>query len=359
MFKRLFGRPDAPASEAERAESEAKIEQSLAKTRKGFLTRLAEVFGPVDITDATWDELEAQLIQSDVGVQTAVEIVAELREKARFVGVRRASELPELLKVVMVRVLEGEPMATTASTAAGAGRVPVGRAASSGSPDLALGSGKDSPAGADGPLPQPYIVLIVGVNGSGKTTSIAKLVQAWRRPDRSILLVAADTFRAAAIDQLKIWGERVGAPVIAGQPGGDPGAVVYDALASTAGRAAGVVIIDTAGRLHTHSNLMAELVKVRNVIRRLYPEAPHATLLVLDATTGQNGLAQAKAFADAVDITGLVLAKLDSSAKGGIAFAVRRELGLPILYVGTGEQPGDLAPFDAAAYVDGVLGHAA
>lgn len=209
----------------------------------------------------------------------------------------------------------------------------------------------------DGPVPQPFIVLIVGVNGSGKTTSIAKLAHAWRQAGRSIVLVAADTFRAAAIDQLKIWGERVGTPVIAGQPGGDPGAVVFDALSSGQGRAADVVVIDTAGRLHTHTNLMAELVKVNHVVRRLYPDAPHATLLVLDATTGQNGLAQAKAFAEAVDVTGLVLAKLDSSAKGGVAFSVTRELGLPILYVGTGEQIDDLSPFDAAAYVDGVLGH--
>jgi fused signal recognition particle receptor len=365
VFKRLFGRGDTPAGDSPaaveaRAESEAKIEQSLSKTRKGLMTRLAEVFGPVDITDTTWEDLEVQLIRSDVGVQTAVDIVAELREKARFVGVRRASELPELLKVVMVRVLEAPGQSARDGAAGG-----DGQAAGNGTAATAMvstarslpGTAPSASDAADGPVPQPYIVLIVGVNGSGKTTSIAKLAHAWRQAGRSIVLVAADTFRAAAIDQLKIWGERVGTPVIAGQPGGDPGAVVFDALSSGQGRAADVVVIDTAGRLHTHANLMAELVKVNHVVRRLYPDAPHATLLVLDATTGQNGLAQAKAFAEAVDVTGLVLAKLDSSAKGGVAFAVTRELGLPILYVGTGEQIDDLSPFDAAAYVDGVLGH--
>lgn len=320
MFRRLFGRGDAPASPGERAQ----IEQSLGKTRTGLMGRLAEVFGPVDIGEATWDELEAQLIRSDVGAQAAVAIVADLREKARQAGVRRASELPDVLHRVMARALAAA-----------------------------------APPAADGPdeaPPRPYVILVVGVNGSGKTTSIAKLASLHARAGRSVVLVAADTFRAAAIDQLKLWGEAVGVPVIAGQPGGDPGAVVFDALGSHAGRAADVVIVDTAGRLHTQANLMAELVKVRNVIARVMPGAPHATLLVLDATTGQNGLAQAKAFTAAVSVTGLVLAKLDSTAKGGVAFAVVRELGVPIAYVGTGERVADLAPFDAAAYVDGILG---
>ncbi|RIL10530.1 signal recognition particle-docking protein FtsY [bacterium] len=321
MFKRLFGRGETPDSPGARAQ----IEQSLGKTRTGLMGRLAEVFGPVDIDDDTWDALEAQLIRSDVGAQAAADIVAELREKARLAGVRRASELPDVLHRVMARALA-------------AAAPPAADGAPAGDP------------------PRPYVILVAGVNGSGKTTSIAKLAHQHVRDGRAVVLVAADTFRAAAIDQLKLWGERIGVPVIAGQPGGDPGAVVFDALNSHAARSADVVIVDTAGRLHTQANLMAELVKVRNVVARVMPDAPHATLLVLDATTGQNGLAQAKAFTAAVNVTGLILAKLDSTAKGGVAFAVVRELGVPIAYVGTGEQAADLAPFDAAAYVDGVLG---
>lgn len=318
MFKRIFGRDEAPAAEPIEP---APIAQSLEKTRKGFLGRLAEVFGPVDISEATWEDLEAQLIQSDVGVQTAVEIVAELREKARFAGLRRASELPELLRTVMVRTLRKV----------------------------------EAPAAAR-PAEGPEVVLVVGVNGSGKTTSIAKLARRHRAEGQKVVLVAADTFRAAAIDQLKLWGERIGVPVVAGQPDGDPGAVVFDALNSNQGRQADIVIVDTAGRLHTQTNLMAELVKVRRVAQRVIAEAPHETLLVLDATTGQNGLAQARAFTEAVAVSGLILAKLDSSAKGGVAFAVTRELGLPIRYIGTGERVEDLAVFDPEAYVDGVLG---
>jgi len=354
VFKRLFGQREAPPPAT--AEQERQLEHSLEKTRKGWTRRLAEVFGPVDITDATWEDLEAQLIQSDVGVQTAVAVVADLRERARFAGLRRASELPELLHQAMVRVLAtaaggtSAASATSATGAAGSQASVASATSRSGAMDI-----ETAPA-RDGTPARPTIVLVVGVNGSGKTTSIAKLAHASKQAGRRVVLVAADTFRAAAIDQLKIWGDRVGVPVIAGQPGGDPGAVVFDALSAHAGKAADVVIIDTAGRLHTQSNLMAELVKVRNVIRRLHPDAPDATLLVLDATTGQNGLSQAKAFTEAVDVDGLVLAKLDSSAKGGIAFAVTRELGLPILYVGTGERLEDWAPFDPAAYVDGVLG---
>jgi fused signal recognition particle receptor len=316
-MKRWFGRAQ-PAQEGE-----AQIEASLAKTRSGFLARLSGLFGPVDITEATWQDLEDRLIQSDVGAQTAGELVAELREKARYVGVRRADELPPLLQAVMVRALTGEP------------------------PMAAV---------AEGPPPRPFVTLVVGVNGSGKTTSIAKLAHRQQVQGRRVLLVAADTFRAAAIEQLQIWGSRAGVQVLAGQPGGDPGAVVFDALSSAAGRAADEVIIDTAGRLHTQSNLMAELDKVRRISQRVVPGSPHDTLLVLDATTGQNGLAQARAFTAAVAVTGIVLAKLDSSAKGGVAFAVTRDLGLPIRYVGTGEGLDDLAPFDPAAYAAGVVG---
>jgi fused signal recognition particle receptor len=316
MLRRLFGRED-----------DQKIEKGLERTRHGLLDRLSDVFAPVDITDETWEELEVRLIQSDVGAATAVALVEDLRSRARYAGVRRADELPHLLGSVMVRALEARG-----------------------------GDGAEERPERNTP---PWVVLVVGVNGSGKTTTIAKLGALHRQAGRRVLLVAADTFRAAAIDQLKIWGERAGLPVAAGQPGGDPGAVVFDALSSNAGRAADVVIVDTAGRLHTQVNLMAELAKVNKVIGRAVPGAPHETLLVLDATTGQNGLLQAKAFTQAVAVDGLVLAKLDSSAKGGVAFGVTQELGLPVRYIGTGEGLADLAAFDPAAFVAGLLGRPA
>lgn len=322
MLKRLFGREET----ATRVEDEQQIEAGLARTRRGFRDRLAGVFGPVDITEATWEELEDRLIQSDMGAVTAAALVAELREAARYVGVRRADELPELLHTVMVRALTG------------------------------LAAGATAPTPSVEALVPPRITLVVGVNGSGKTTSIAKLAHWHRRHGRGVVLVAADTFRAAAIDQLQAWGERVAVPVVAGQPGGDPGAVVFDALSSTAGKQADELIIDTAGRLHTQANLMAELEKVRRIVQRADETAPHETLLVLDATTGQNGMLQAKAFTAAVAVSGIVLAKLDSSAKGGVAFSVVRELGLPIRFVGTGEGIEDWAVFDPAAYAAGVLG---
>jgi len=318
VLKRFFGRRD-----------EDKIEEGLTKTRQGLLGRLVGVFGPVDITDETWAELEAQLILSDVGALTAAEIIEELRKEARSEGVRRADELHAVLSRVMVRALNG-----------------------------AVGSRKDEPPGEpERPSTSPWVVLVVGVNGGGKTTTIAKLADWYRRQGKSVLMVAADTYRAAAAEQLQAWGERIDVPVITGRSGGDPGAVVFDALSSRRGRGSDVVIVDTAGRLHTQKNLMAELQKVQRVMGRVVPGAPHATLLVLDATTGQNGLFQARAFTEAVAVTDLVLAKLDSSAKGGVAFAVVRELGVPVVFVGTGERPEDLAPFDAAAYVAGLMGH--
>lgn len=330
VWKRLLAR-DVPAEHEHEARQ---IEHGLEKTRRGLLDRLAGVFGPVDISEATWEALEDRLIRSDMGVATALDLVAQLREQASYVGVRRADELPRLLHTVMVRSLEADG------------------AIGGGEPTLAGGMH----AGMDADSAHPHVTLVVGVNGSGKTTSIAKLAYRYRAHGRQVVLVAADTFRAAAIDQLQIWGERVAVPVVASHPGGDPAAVVFDALSSSAGRSAGEVIIDTAGRLHTQANLMAELEKVHRVVRRVVPDGPHETLLVLDATTGQNGLNQAAAFARAVSVSGILLAKLDSSAKGGIAFAITRELGLPIRWVGTGEGLDDLAPFDAVAYANGVLG---
>lgn len=202
---------------------------------------------------------------------------------------------------------------------------------------------------------KPAVILVVGVNGSGKTTTIAKLGKRFASEGRKVMLAAADTFRAAAVDQLQIWGERLNLPVIAGQPNGDPGAVAYDAVQAAISRKVDLVLVDTAGRLHTRYNLMEELKKVHRVVGKALPGAPHAVWLVLDATTGQNALHQARAFKEAVKINGVILAKLDSSARGGMAFAIQRELGLPILYAGLGEKPDDLQPFDREAFVDGIL----
>lgn len=317
MLRRLFGRPSAPAAQPE------DLAPSLEPTRRGLGSRLAEILGAADISEQTWEDLEMALIQADVGAATAVDLIQELRSRARHAGCRRARELPPILREVMVRALavEGE-------------------------------------AGFEGLDPEggrPFVILMVGVNGSGKTTSIAKLAARFQGQGLTPYLVPGDTFRAAAIEQLERWGERLGLPVAAARPGADPGSVVFDALGSRAAREADLVFVDSAGRLHTQHNLMAELIKVRGIIARQIPGAPHLTLLVLDAHTGQNGLAQAKAFTQAVQVDGLVLAKLDASAKGGVAFAVTRSLGLPILFVGTGEAVGDLAAFDAAAYVDGIL----
>jgi fused signal recognition particle receptor len=200
------------------------------------------------------------------------------------------------------------------------------------------------------------LVLVVGVNGSGKTTSIAKLARYYKERGRKVTLAAADTFRAAAIDQLKIWGDRAGVPVIAHQPGADPGAVVYDSIRASQSRKADLLIVDTAGRLHTKYNLMEELRKVHGVASKRVHQAPHETLLVLDATTGQNALSQARHFKDVVKVTGVVVAKLDGTAKGGVVFAVAQELGLPVRFIGTGETLDDLAEFDAEAFVEGLFG---
>jgi fused signal recognition particle receptor len=201
----------------------------------------------------------------------------------------------------------------------------------------------------------PYVILVVGVNGVGKTTTIAKLAKHFRDQGKSVVIGAGDTFRAAAIDQLQIWGERVGAPVIRHQPGADPGAVVFDAVEAARSRGSDVLIIDTAGRLHTKVNLMEELRKVKRIISKQLPGAPHETLMVLDATTGQNGLQQAKVFTEVADVTDVAVAKLDGTAKGGIVFAIARDLSLPIRYVGTGEKLGDLAEFDARQFVEALF----
>lgn len=295
------------------------IFQGLARTRNAVFSRIAALLGASEVTPQVWEELEELLIQADVGVETTLALMERLRRRARDEAILRADRLRDVLNEEL-RALLPTP------------------------PPLNLGGR---------PLD---VILIVGVNGSGKTTSIAKLGYRYRQEGRKVLLAAADTFRAAAMDQLRIWGERAGCPVVSGPEGGDPGAVVYDALQAARSRGMDMVIVDTAGRLHTRYNLMEELKKVRRVAARSVEGAPHETLLVLDATTGQNALSQARHFLEAVEVTGVILAKLDSTARGGMVFAIARELKLPVRFVGTGEGLDDLAPFDPDAFIQGLWG---
>ena len=295
------------------------LRTGLTKTREAVFGRVVTLLGQSEVTPALWDELEALLIQADVGVSTTLELLERLRKRATREGITHADLLRGALKTEL-RAMLFDPQ----------------------------------PLDVDPTRPLTAI-LVVGVNGSGKTTSIAKLAAYYKRQKRSILLAAADTFRAAAGEQLDIWAERVGVPIVGGQPGSDPGAVVFDAVQAARARNADLLIADTAGRLHTQYNLMQELKKVRNVAAKAVPGAPHETLLAIDATTGQNALTQAKQFKDAVAVTGVILAKLDGTAKGGIVFAIAHELGLPVRFVGTGEHVEDWAEFDADAFVNGLL----
>nr|MBC7246066.1 signal recognition particle-docking protein FtsY [Chloroflexota bacterium] len=297
-----------------------KLQDSLTRTRQSFFGRIAGLFSGGDITEETWEELEALLIAADVGVATTIELVDALREQVARAHIRRADEAQALLKQQMIALLQ-----TNAHRYL---------------------EGESKPLS---------IILVIGVNGSGKTTSIAKLARYHQQRGDRVLLAAGDTFRAAAIEQLAIWAKRLGVELVAHQPGSDPGAVLYDAIHAAQSRGANVLIADTAGRLHTKHNLMQELKKIHNVAARQLPGAPHETVLMLDATTGQNGLAQARTFSEAVQVTGLFLAKLDGTAKGGIVFAVARELSIPIFFVGTGEHAEDIAEFDAAEFVDGLF----
>ncbi len=289
----------------------------LSRTSKAAFGRVASLLGATEITDETWDELEALLIQADLGLEVTHAVIGSLQKAVRTQGLLRASELQSLLRAELRSRLSEPPLIEWTA--------------------------------------QPSVILLVGVNGSGKTTTAAKLGQRFQREGKSILFGAADTFRAAAVDQLQVWGDRLGVPVVSGAPESDPGAVAFNAVQSAIARRADIVLIDTAGRLHTRFNLMEELKKVHRVVSKALPGAPHQVWLVLDATTGQNALLQAKAFRQTVQVTGVILAKLDSSARGGMAFAIQGELGLPILFAGLGEKPEDLQPFDPEAFVEGIL----
>jgi fused signal recognition particle receptor len=293
--------------------SYARMRRGLAKTRAGIFGTLSDVLAGRTLDAAAVESLEAALIRADVGVATTGRLLTAVRARSGDEAVR------DRLAAEMRGVL-GTP-----------------------------GSGGERAA-------RPHVIMVVGVNGVGKTTSIGKLASREAAAGRRVLLVAADTFRAAASEQLAIWAERSGADLIRQQQGSDPAAVVFDGMRAAVARQSDVVIVDTAGRLHTKSNLMEELKKVRRVIAREIPGAPHETLLTLDATTGQNGLAQARAFVDALEVSGVVLTKLDGTAKGGIVIAIAAELGIPIRYVGVGERVDDLRDFDPAQFVEALLG---
>ena len=327
FWRRKPGEPSLPgevgASVDEEREIHEQTERALERSRRGLLGRLGGLFERQDFGDDLWDDLEEILLGADTGLPTTEAILKDLKARVRAEGVKQSSRVRELLRDELVRIL-----------------TPTG--------------GRDAAWAVEG-RQGPVVILVIGVNGAGKTTSIAKLAAAFRRDGAGVILAAADTFRAAATEQLKVWGERTGVRVVAHQPGADPGAVVFDTLEAAERSGVDIVIIDTAGRLHTKTNLMEELKKIHRVIQRKYADAPHETLLVLDATTGQNGIAQAKTFTSAIGVSGIVLAKLDGTAKGGVAFAITHDLDIPVRFIGTGERLEDLSVFDAHAFVDSLL----
>jgi fused signal recognition particle receptor len=313
MIQTLFGTPKPTFLD--------KMKQAVTRTRENLSERIDEVMAfTKEIDRSTLDDLEAVLIGADMGTKTTQEILGKLREKADRKQIKDAAELKRLIKEQVIEILNATP--------ARAGKPATG---------------------------QPEIVMVVGVNGTGKTTTIGKLAHALRSEGKTVLLCAADTFRAAAIEQLEIWGSRTGVEVIKTKPGGDPSAVLYDALSAAKARHTDSVIVDTAGRLHTKTGLMAELEKMKRTAQRIIPGAPHEVLLVMDATTGQNGLQQARQFTESAGVTGIVLTKLDGTAKGGVVVAISRELGLPVRYVGVGEKAGDLLPFSAENFADSLF----
>lgn len=295
----------------------SKWKQGLARTSRAAFGQIATLLGATEINEALWEDLEALLIQADLGVETTSAILDNLERRVDREGLTKAAELKQALRAELRARLDAPPPLDFSAV--------------------------------------PTVILVVGVNGSGKTTTIAKLGKRFAGQGKRVLLGAADTFRAAAVDQLQVWAERLDLPIISGQIGGDAGAVAFDTVQAALARKADIVLIDTAGRLHTRYNLMEELKKVHRVVAKALPGAPHAVWLVMDATNGQNALQQARSFNEAVQITGIILAKLDSSARGGMAFAIQKELGLPILFAGLGEQPDDLQPFDPDAFIEGII----
>ncbi len=299
----------------------ASLRETLARTRNSMFGRVQTLLGQADITAETWEQLEVLLLQADVGAATTDRLLYALRQRVKDEGIIKADGLRSALKDELVKLLQpGGPQAFNYK--------------------------------AERML---EVALVIGVNGAGKTTSIAKLSKLYAEKGRRVLLAAGDTFRAAAIDQLQVWGERAGIDVIAGEINSDPGAVVFNAVQAAFARKSDMLIVDTAGRLHNKHNLMKELEKIKNVLQRNVHAAPHQIWLVIDASNGQNAINQAKGFASAVGVTGVILTKLDGTPKGGVAFAIVSELGIPIRYVGTGEKMTDIAEFDARTFVDGLF----
>jgi len=318
-LRRFFGGEERDEQEIQREVQ--KTAAAVQKTRSGLFGRISDIFrGDEPITAELWEELEELMIAADVGVDTTLQLIERVQKKVERNNVRRASDARTLLKQEMVKLLQVDtPQYSERST-------------------------------------KPYVVLVIGVNGAGKTTLIAKIANRYQREmGKNVLLAAADTFRAAAVEQLQTWAERVGVEVVSQGQGADPGAVAFDAVQRTYARSSDILIIDTAGRLQSKYNLMQELGKIKNVVRKRVEWAPHEVLLVIDATTGQNGLNQARAFMESADVTHLALTKLDSSAKGGIAFAMVQEIERPIKYIGTGEKVDDVAIFDPEAFVDALF----
>jgi fused signal recognition particle receptor len=321
VWAELFGLEPPPAEEEQgprRRGLLGRLRENLSRPRQAISPQLAGIFAPRLITADVWDELEEALITADCGMDASLALVEQLREEAG-----------------QGRITNGSELATALSTAVGALMAPE-------PPRIPL-------------VASPTVILVVGVNGSGKTTTVGKLAHRLSELGQKVVIGAADTFRAAAVDQLAVWADRSGAQLVRQGPGADPGAVAFDAVSSARARGADVVLIDTAGRLQTQRNLMEELRKVAAVVGKADPSAPHETLLVLDATTGQNGLSQARLFGEAVPLSGVVLTKLDGTAKGGIAVAINRDLGIPIKLAGVGEKLEDLQPFDATAYAQAIF----
>ena len=317
MIQTLFG----SLEEEKKTSFLDRMKQAVTRTRENLAERIDDIVSiGKEIDRNTLDDLEATLIGADLGSTTTQEVLGKLREKADRKQIKNVEELKKLLKEELLAILN------TANSR------PVNKVEGT-----------------------PEVILVVGVNGTGKTTTIGKLSQVFRAQGKNVLLCAADTFRAAAIEQLEIWGQRTGTEVIKTKAGGDPAAVLFDALQAAVARKTDYVVVDTAGRLHTKTGLMAELEKMRRTAQRIIPGAPHETLLVMDATTGQNGLQQARLFTEAAGVTGIVLTKLDGTAKGGVVVAICRELGLPVRYVGVGEKAGDLLPFDPKEFVDSLF----
>ena len=317
MFKSLFGSSPSPSSEPGLLE---RLKAGIQKTRAGLLEKIEDaVSGRKEIDANVLEELEYALITADIGSKTTAEILERIRQRVERHQVGDVVELKSLIREHLLEILQATEKP-----------VPIV---------------KDPPA----------VVMVVGVNGAGKTTSIGKLTRRLQSEGRTVLLCAADTFRAAAIEQLEVWAERTGANLIRQQPGSDPSAVLFDALQAAKARKVDYVIVDTAGRLHTKTNLMAELEKMRRTAMRVIPDAPHEVLLVIEATTGQNGLEQARKFTESSAVTGIILTKLDGTAKGGVVVAISRELNLPIRYVGVGEQLDDLLPFEPENFVASIF----